>query len=198
MSLIEDIPTTPALQTAARKLALLLRESDATRVGNTDKRVKWFKYKRTERWSKEFDSLLEEVKNQVCIKKRYTFAMSLMFKANGIKLVVEKNAGVTLRKRKPTEKRPQPTLERLDAGWATIPAGHIGFLVSLTSEDCAGAEILGHRNDKYQRVERRQCGSGSVLFECVSLRTEPVGIPYALALVPTWPLGEEERENAVN
>ncbi|PVI02130.1 hypothetical protein DM02DRAFT_653885 [Periconia macrospinosa] len=153
--------------------------SNATQVLTEDKRMKWFKYPRREAWDKEFDSLLEETKKI----------------ANDIKLAVEKGAGVTLRKRKPNEKRPQPTLERLDVGWVTVPAGYIVYLVSVAPEDCLEVAVqvrMNMKDDNYHSVVGWLCGSGVVLFERVSYRTEPAGIYYVSVPVPTSPLGEEE------
>jgi hypothetical protein len=120
--------------------------------------------------------------------------LSLRPKANDIELVVKKHAGVTLRRSQPNEKSPLPSLERLDAGWVTVPSDYIVFLQSVAPEDCAEATVQVRANikDKSQSVEGWLCGSGVVLFECVSFRTEPAGIPYTSIPVPTSPLGDRE------
>ena len=63
--------------------------------------------------------------------------LSLRFKANDIEFVVKKHAaGVTLRRSQSNEKRPLPSLERLDVGWVTVPPEHIVFLQSIAPKDC--------------------------------------------------------------
>ncbi|KAK7177736.1 hypothetical protein PSPO01_16214, partial [Paraphaeosphaeria sporulosa] len=65
MPLAVPIPTTLAIQTAARELALLLRESDAmqfVKVKTPDERMEWFKYARRASWDDKYSALLEEIK----------------------------------------------------------------------------------------------------------------------------------------
>ncbi|ORX92419.1 hypothetical protein BCR34DRAFT_581109 [Clohesyomyces aquaticus] len=177
MPLVEFIHTTPAIQAEARTLAPLLCESDATQIPTEDRRVKWFKYKRGESWGKEFDALLEEAKTV----------------ATDIKTIVEKHAGFTVQKSQPGEKRPLPSLERLDAGWVTIPAGYVVFLVCIAPGDCTEAAVQVRANIKdnnHSTVPGWLCGLGVVLIGRVSFRTEPAGIPYVSIAAPASPLGE--------
>lgn len=117
-----------------------------------------------------------------------------------MKLVVEKRAGVTLQKSQPNEMRPQPMLERLDAGWVTIPAGHVALLLSVAPEDCAEAAVqvlVNMKDEKYYSVTNWGRDFGVVLSERVSFRTEPAGIPYVSVPQPTSPLIEERMPSCV-
>lgn len=177
MHLVELIHTTPAVQKAARELAPQLRELDVIRLLTKDERVNWFRYQRLEPWENE--CLIKELQKM----------------ANDIKLVIEKHAGATLQERRPHEKRPLPTIERLDVGWVKVPTGYVVFLVSVAAEDCAEASVEareGLENDSHQSVPKFLCGSGLVVFGPASYRTEPAGIPYASVLLPASPLGRRE------
>jgi hypothetical protein len=66
MPLAVPIQTTLAVQTAARELALLLREPHAMRVKTEDERMKWFKYSRGASWDDVYSVLLEKIKDMVC------------------------------------------------------------------------------------------------------------------------------------
>jgi hypothetical protein len=60
------VPTTPAIQTTTRKLALLLQKSNPVQVPTSDKRMKWFKYQNLDEESEnEFRNLFGEIKKIV-------------------------------------------------------------------------------------------------------------------------------------
>jgi hypothetical protein len=80
MTLVESIHTTSDIKTVARKLALLLRESDAMKVKTKDERMRWFKYPRVKSRDDAFDTLLEEIKTIVCIRNKYASTVLLMSK----------------------------------------------------------------------------------------------------------------------
>ena len=114
-----------------------------------------------------------------------------MSKANDITAAVEENARVTIRKNQTSEKSPLPSLERLYSGWVTVPAGYIVFLLSIAPRDCVEATVQSRANiedDNGSDIPRWLCGCGVLLFEGVSFRTEPEGIPYISLPVATSPL----------
>jgi hypothetical protein len=88
--------------------------------------------------------------------------------------------------------RPLPSLERLDAGWVTVPAGYIVFLLSVAAGDCTEAAVQVRANIQDSNdniVPGWLCGCGVLLFGSVSFRTEPAGVPFISIPVPTSPLG---------
>ncbi|KAL5395934.1 hypothetical protein PMIN03_012999, partial [Paraphaeosphaeria minitans] len=126
-------------------------------------------------WDDKYSALLEEIKTI----------------ANDITAAVEKNAGVTLQKSQTGEKSPLPSLERLHTGWVTVPAGYIVFLLSVAHGDCVEATVQSRANiddSNGSGVPGWLCGCGVLLFEGVSFRTEPEGIPYISLPVATSPL----------
>jgi hypothetical protein len=80
MSFIAVIYTTPAMRTAACKLAPKLRELDVRQIPTQDKRIKLYHYEQEEIWGKEFKILLNKTRILVRAGLKYAFAIILTSK----------------------------------------------------------------------------------------------------------------------
>ncbi|OAL56127.1 hypothetical protein IQ07DRAFT_189340 [Pyrenochaeta sp. DS3sAY3a] len=164
MPTCEIVQTTPTIEARAGELALLLPKLKVQQIPTKDDRMRWFRY----------------IPDQKCTDKLEELLLDLR---PIIKLAVERCANAAII----VDRSPQPTLERLDFGWAQVPPNFSVFLLSCASNDCKEPVFQTRKDLKASEscVVKWDCGSGVVVPELFYYITEPAGVPYYVIPIPT-------------